>query len=136
MELAFTSQELRFREEVRSFVRESLSPDVAEKVRLGAPVSKDEQTIWAKRLFERGWAAPGWPVEHGGTGWSATERYIFEETLYEFDVPEMLPFGVAMVGPVIYSFGTDEQKERFLPTILNYDEWWCQGYSEPARRSR
>ena len=135
MELAFTSQELRFREEVRSFVRENLSPDVAEKVRAGTPVSKQEQTAWAKKLHARGWAAPGWPREHGGTGWSAAERYIFEETLFEFDVPEMSPFGVAMVGPVLYTFGTAEQKQRFLPAILTYDEWWCQGYSEPGAGS-
>ena len=135
MDLAFSEEDLAFREEVRAFVAENLPADVSEKVRRGQAVGKDDIQRWQRILYDRGWAAPSWPVEYGGTGWDATKRYIFEEVLSEGDTPEIIPFGVLMVGPVIYTFGTDAQKERFLPKILTGEEWGCQGYSEPGSGS-
>ncbi|MDP6829555.1 MAG: acyl-CoA dehydrogenase family protein [Alphaproteobacteria bacterium] len=135
MDLAFSDDDLAFREEVRSFIAEKLPADIAESVRQGRPVDKPDIQRWQRILFNQGWAAPGWPVEYGGTGWDATRRYIFDEVMAEFDTPETVPFGLLMVGPLIYTFGTEAQKERFLPKILTGEEWWCQGYSEPGSGS-
>ena len=88
-----------------------------------------------KALSKKGWMGYNWPVEYGGTGWSASKLYIFNKELGLAGCPPILPFGVGMVGPVIYTFGNDEQKERFLPDILNFNTWWCQGYSEPGSGS-
>ncbi len=131
MDLSFSADDLAFRDEVRRFIRESVAPATAAKMRAGLPLEKHDFVDWQKTLHDKGWVAPHWPVEHGGTGWSATQRYIFEEELAAGDAPPISPFGLKMVGPVIYTFGTPEQKERFLPRILASDDWWCQGYSEP-----
>ena len=86
-------------------------------------------------MHDKGWIAPNWPVEYGGTGWNATQQFIYETERAAAGVRDVVPFGLKMVGPVIYAFGTEEQKERFLPRILASDEWWCQGYSEPGSGS-
>jgi alkylation response protein AidB-like acyl-CoA dehydrogenase len=83
----------------------------------------------------KGWIAPDWPVEYGGTGWSSTQKYIYETERGLAGIPDVIPFGLKMVAPVIYTFGTEEQKARFLPRILSSDDWWCQGYSEPGAGS-
>jgi alkylation response protein AidB-like acyl-CoA dehydrogenase len=88
-----------------------------------------------KSLYEQGWAGYNWPVEYGGTGWSPTQIYIFQEELGYANTPTILPFGLNMVGPVIYTFGNEEQKKKFLPDILEFNTWWCQGYSEPGSGS-
>ena len=90
---------------------------------------------WQHRLNEKGWMAPGWPVEHGGTGWDVTKTFIFNSERAAAGAPDIIPFGVIMVAPVIIKYGNDEQKERFLPRILNSEDWWCQGYSEPGAGS-
>jgi alkylation response protein AidB-like acyl-CoA dehydrogenase len=90
---------------------------------------------WQKILFEQGWIAPNWPVEYGGTGWSPVQKYIFSMEMARYNTPRLIPFGLSMVGPVIYTFGNDAQKERFLPDILESNVWWCQGYSEPGAGS-
>lgn len=135
MDLAFSDDDLAFREEVRAFIAEKLPADIAESVQQGRSIDKSDIQRWQRILFDQGWAAPGWPVEYGGTGWDATKRYIFDEVMSEFDTPETVPFGLLMVGPLIYTFGTDAQKQRFLPKILTGEEWWCQGYSEPGAGS-
>jgi alkylation response protein AidB-like acyl-CoA dehydrogenase len=135
MDLAFSDDDLAFRNEVRAFVKDSLPGDIADSVRRGRAVAKTDVQRWQRLLYDRGWAAPGWPVEYGGTGWDATRRYIFGEVMAEFDTPETVPFGLLMVGPLIYTFGTEAQKERFLPPILSGEEAWCQGYSEPGAGS-
>lgn len=89
----------------------------------------------AEDPLPKGWVAPGWPKEYGGTGWTATQKYIFQEELGAANTPGIIPFGLAMVAPVIYTFGSEEQKKRFLPGILSSDVWWCQGYSEPGSGS-
>jgi alkylation response protein AidB-like acyl-CoA dehydrogenase len=135
MDLAFTAEETAFADEVRAFVRENLPADIAEKMRIGRHIGREEIARWHRILFEKGWVAPQWPVEFGGTGWDANRRYLFDQVISEFDAPELLPFGLQMVGPVIYTFGTQAQKARFLPKILSGEEFWCQGYSEPGSGS-
>ena len=89
----------------------------------------------AARLFERGWVAPGWPKAHGGCEWTPTQRFIYDSERSAIGAPEVLPFGIKMVGPVIFKYGNEEQKARFLPRILRGEDWWCQGYSEPGAGS-
>ena len=134
MDLVLTPEERAFQEEVRNFIRDRLPDDVRERTWTGARMDKEGQVRWEKILSERGWLAPSWPVEHGGTGWTPLQCYLFEEEMEAAFAPPPMPFGVNMVGPVIIAFGTGEQKRRFLPRILSSDDWWCQGYSEPGGR--
>jgi len=135
MHLAFTEQEIAFRDEVRAFFREELPDDIVQKQLQGIPLESDDHVRFQKALYEKGWAGYNWPVEHGGTGWSAVQKYIFATELAEADAPGIITFGLGMVGPVIYTFGNDDQKQRFLPDILESNVWWCQGYSEPGSGS-
>ncbi len=135
MDLTFSASDRAFREEVGQFIRDELPDEIDRKMQLGQQLERDDYVRWQKILNQRGWAAPIWPVEYGGTGWNATERYLFSDALAAENAPELLPFGLTMVGPVIYSFGTPEQKARFLPPILSAEELWCQGYSEPGAGS-
>ena len=135
MDLGFSDDDLAFRAEVRAFIAEALPADIRRKMEGGLHLGREDHVRWQKVLYEKGWIAPAWPVEHGGTGWSPTRRYIFEEELSRGGAPGIIPFGLGMVGPVIQAFGSDEQKARFLPRILSSDDWWCQGYSEPGSGS-
>jgi len=135
MDIHFTRDELAFRDEVRAFLELNLSKDLAERVRHGKSVSKADSVAWMRTLNNQGWLAASWPVEHGGTGWSAVQKHIFDEEYARAGAPRIIPFGVNMVGPVIIKFGTPEQKAHYLPRILNCEDWWCQGYSEPGAGS-
>ena len=135
MDLRFTPEETAFREEVRTFLRDSLPPSIHQRMIDGEYPSKDDLVRWTKILNARGWGAPHWPVEYGGTGWDPMRQYIFLEEVQKFPAPAPLAFGVNMVGPVIYTFGSQAQKDRFLPRILDLDDWWCQGFSEPGAGS-
>jgi alkylation response protein AidB-like acyl-CoA dehydrogenase len=135
MDLEYSKEELAFRDEVRSFVEQKLPADIRAKIDLGQPPAKDDFVRWQKILYERGWIAPNWPAEYGGTGWTPTQIYIFDNELGAAGALPVMPFGLKMVGPVIYTFGSKEQKERFLPDILASNVWWCQGYSEPGAGS-
>ncbi len=135
MNVSFTDDELAFREDVRAFFQDKISAEVRDKQLRGIPLAKDDYVQYQKRLNERGWAGVNWPSEYGGTGWSAVEKYIFMTEAAEAHAPEIVAFGLNMVGPVIYTFGNDEQKQRFLPDILESNVWWCQGYSEPGAGS-
>jgi alkylation response protein AidB-like acyl-CoA dehydrogenase len=133
MDTAFSTQDLAFREEVRAFFAEHFTDDLHRRLR-----SKDFKPAiieWQKKVFERGWIAPNWPVEYGGTGWSVTQKYIYATERSLAGIPDVIPFGLVMVANVIMQFGSDAQKERFLPRILASDDWWCQGYSEPGSGS-
>lgn len=134
MNLEFSPEEIAFRDEVRVFIEANYPPQLKGKG-LREDLSKEEFLAWHKVLGKKGWSAPAWPVEYGGTGWTATQRYIWLEENARAETIPPLPFSVAMVGPVIYTFGTPEQKKRFLPGILSGEEWWCQGYSEPGAGS-
>jgi len=131
MHLTFTEQELEFRDEVRAFLRDELPDDIARKQSQGVQLERDDFVRFQKALYKKGWAGVNWPVEYGGTGWSSIQQYLFATELANADTPIIIPFGLGMVGPVIYTFGNDAQKQRFLPDILESNVWWCQGYSEP-----
>jgi len=135
MHLQDTSENLAFRAEVRDFVESHLPADIRDAVLQFRRVEREDYVAWQRILHDRGWGAPGWPKEYGGTGWNARQRSIFEEECFVAGAPRQMPFGLSMVGPVIMAFGTPEQKARHLPKILSMDEWWCQGYSEPGAGS-
>ncbi len=135
MDLTFTPRERAFRAEVRDFIRTELPAATRAKMVAGEELSKDDYVDWQNRLNARGWLAPNWPVQYGGTGWSAVEKHIFDEELALGCAPRQIPFGVSMVAPVIIAFGNDAQKARYLPRILSSADWWCQGYSEPGSGS-
>ena len=135
MHVRFTEGELAFRDEVRAFFADAIPDGIRRKQSEKVPLDRDDHIRFQKILYERGWAAPNWPVEYGGTGWSATQKYIFATELAAANAPTIIPFGLGMVGPVIYTYGNDEQKARFLQDILASNVWWCQGYSEPGAGS-
>jgi len=134
MNLTFTPEEEAFREEVRDFVV-SHYPEHLRGAKRTEYDGREDFLVWHRTLAKKGWAAPEWPVEYGGTGWTVTQRYIFNEECAKAEVPMLLPFGLKMVAPVIMAFGDDTQKKRFLPRILSGEDWWCQGYSEPGSGS-
>jgi alkylation response protein AidB-like acyl-CoA dehydrogenase len=127
----FTVEEQAFQAEVRVFFENEFPAEYRAKVDGNIRLSKEEIVNWQKILFKKGWAAPSWPVEHGGTGWTQTQRHIFSTEMGLVGAPEPVPFGMKMVAPVIMAYGSEEQKQRFLPDILASNVWWCQGYSEP-----
>ncbi|WP_315837284.1 pimeloyl-CoA dehydrogenase large subunit [Bradyrhizobium prioriisuperbiae] len=135
MDLSFSKEELAFRDEVRAFFKESVPPQVRQKLLEGRHTSKQDLVDWQRILNKKGWAVPHWPKAYGGTGWTPAQQYIFLEELQIAPAPPPLPFGVNMVGPVIYTFGNEEQKKYYLPRIANLDDWWCQGFSEPGSGS-
>ena len=135
MNLDFSPEDVAFREEVRTFIAENYPKDLRAKQDSGEPLSKEDYLAWHKVLAKKGWVAPSWPLEHGGTGWTPTQKYIWSEEQARTDTLAVLPFGVSMLAPVVYTFGTEEQKKRFLPGIYNGEVWWCQGYSEPGAGS-
>ncbi|HIK73766.1 MAG: acyl-CoA dehydrogenase family protein [Alcanivorax sp.] len=135
MDINYTAEERAFRDEVRTFLNDKLPKDISSKVKEHKRLGKEDTIRWQKILNEQGWLALHWPKEHGGTGWSPIQKHIFEEECAEAGAPTVLPFGVNMVAPVIIKFGTQEQKDYYLPRILRSDDWWCQGYSEPGAGS-
>ncbi len=135
MDIHFTPEQLAFRDEVREFLKQELPADISAKVKLGKHMAKEDHQRWQKILSAKGWYAPGWPVEHGGTDWGPVEKHIFDEESAAAGAPRLVPFGVNMVAPVIIKFGTEEQKRHYLPRILSGEDWWCQGYSEPGAGS-
>ena len=135
MDLRLTEDELAFRAEARAFVRDNLPASIREKTVAGRKLSKDDYVRWTRILAAKGWAAPHWPQEWGGAGWGPVKQAIFLDETQRGNAPELVPFGVSMVGPVIYTFGSRAQKQRFLPRIIDLTDWWCQGFSEPGAGS-
>jgi alkylation response protein AidB-like acyl-CoA dehydrogenase len=131
MDLSFSPEHLAFRDEVRAFIRTQLPPALREKAALDSHFEHDEVMEWHRILHKKGWVAPHWPVEYGGPGLDVTRRFILTEELELSGSPQLSPFGLSMVGPLLIQFGTEAQKKRFLPKILAGEEVWCQGYSEP-----
>ena len=127
--------ETQFRAEVQAFLAEQLPPEKRFEAHTLERTDKETTRQWHKSLADRGWGAPRWPVEHGGTGWTDRQCAIFEEECAKAGAPVPSPFGVVMVGPVIYTFGSEEQKKQHLPPILDASMLWCQGYSEPGSGS-
>src|SRR5580692_11523864 len=135
MDLAFSKEEVAFRDEVRAFFKDNVPPSTRQKLQEGRHLSKDEMVTWWRILNKKGWGVSHWPKEYGGTGWTSVQSYIFNEELQMHPAPAPLAFGVSMVGPVIYTFGNEKQKKQYLPRIANVDDWWCQGFSEPGSGS-
>jgi alkylation response protein AidB-like acyl-CoA dehydrogenase len=135
MDLNYSPEEAAFRDEVRSWLRDNLPHELRDKVLDYKELTKDEFLRWHKILAKKGWVAPHWPKEWGGTDWTVVQRYIFEEECADAGCPIIVPFGARMVAPVLLHFGTPEQKQRFLPRIYNGDDFWVQGYSEPGSGS-
>jgi alkylation response protein AidB-like acyl-CoA dehydrogenase len=135
MDLAFTPEEQKFREEIRAWVREALPQEIAHKVHNALHLTREDMQRWAKILGKKGWLGYGWPSQFGGPGWSAVQKHLFEEELALAGAPRIVPFGPVMVAPVIMAFGSPEQQQRFLPGIASGEVWWSQGYSEPGSGS-
>jgi alkylation response protein AidB-like acyl-CoA dehydrogenase len=135
MDLEYSADERAFRDEVRAWLRANLPSALRDKVVRYAPLTRDDLLAWHRILAGQGWIAPAWPREWGGTGWTVVERYIFEEECGYAGAPPLLPFGLMMCAPVLLKFGTDAQRQRFLPRIYRGDDFWCQGYSEPGAGS-
>ena len=135
MDLNFSADEIAFRHEVRAFIDASLPAATRAWLVAGKSPTKAMVIEWQKILNAKGWAVPEWPVQWGGPGWSAAQKYIFREELQMAPAPSPLGFNVNMCGPVIIAFGTEAQKQRFLPRMANLDDWWCQGFSEPGAGS-
>jgi alkylation response protein AidB-like acyl-CoA dehydrogenase len=130
------SSEIRqFRAEVRAFIQAKLPADLREKTLGGFEIGKDEFLLWQRLLAEQGWAAPSWPPEYGGAGWDIIQHHVFNEESVELGAPALPPMGLGMVGPLIISAATEEQKQRLLPPMLEGSEFWCQGFSEPGSGS-
>jgi len=135
MDLSFSPEDLAFREEVRAFIKAELPVDVRTKMEAGIELTKADYVSWQHKLCAKGWLAPNWPKKYGGTDWTVVQKHIFNEEMALGGAPRQMPFGVAMVAPVIIEFGSDEQRAHYLPRILSSDDWWCQGYSEPEAGS-
>lgn len=134
MDNTFLAADLEFQQSVRAFFKSEFTPELRARFAEGSDV-KGDAIEWQRKLYEKGWVAPGWPKEVGGTGWTAVQNFIFETERCEAGAPDVVPFGLKMVAPVIIHFGNDEQKARFLPRILKSEDWWCQGYSETGSGS-
>ncbi|HCT40598.1 MAG: acyl-CoA dehydrogenase family protein [Moraxellaceae bacterium] len=131
MNLDFTREEREFQQSIRSWMRENVQDDIKRSSALGEMLAKEQQQKWERLLGKQGWLALTWPKQYGGPGWTATQRYIFDLERAMAGAPPTSPFGVSMVGPVLYNFGFQEQKDRWLPGIVSGETLWCQGYSEP-----
>jgi pimeloyl-CoA dehydrogenase large subunit len=135
LELRFTVDETAFRDDLRRFFREKIPAEIRRKVAEGRHLDKQDLITSQRILNAAGLATPNWPVAWGGKDWTPVQRYIFAEELQRAAVPLPLQFNVFMVGPVIAAFGSEEQKQKFLPATANLDIWWCQGFSEPGAGS-
>jgi alkylation response protein AidB-like acyl-CoA dehydrogenase len=135
MDLAFTPEEQKFREDVRAWVRTNLPQEISNKVHNSLHLTREDMQQWARILGKKGWLGYGWPKQFGGPGWNAIQKHLFEEECALAGAPRIVPFGPVMVAPVIMTFGSPEQQQRFLPGIASGEVWWSQGYSEPGSGS-
>ena len=135
MDLSFTAEELAFRDEARRFFRTEIPQSIRDKVAEGEGLTRDDMITSQRILNARGWATVNWPVQWGGQDWSPVQVYMYQDEMQQANVPTPIGFNVTMVGPVIAQFGSDEQKQQFLPKTANADIFWCQGFSEPGSGS-
>ena len=135
MDLAFTPEEQKFREDARAWVHANLPKEISDKVHNALRLTRDDLQRWARILGKKGWLGYGWPKQFGGPGWNAIQKHLFEEECALAGAPRIVPFGPVMVAPVIMAFGSAEQQQRFLPGIASGEVWWSQGYSEPGSGS-
>jgi len=137
MDIEFGPELEAFRREVAAFLDAAPTPEIREAGRKTTSVFAPFEAVmkWHKILHAQGWAAPAWPKQYGGTGWSAEQRFIFAEEYWKRDLPPLLPNGLQMVGPLLMEAGSEEQKAKYLPGILSGEDYWTQGYSEPGAGS-
>jgi alkylation response protein AidB-like acyl-CoA dehydrogenase len=135
MDLNYTAEELAFRDEVRAFLKAELPASISDKVKTGKRLTKDDMDTWHAILNKRGWLGDSWPGEYGGPGWNAVQLQIFDDETCAAGAPRIVPFGLKMLAPVLMKYGSQEQKDYYLPRILDGSDWWCQGYSEPGAGS-
>ena len=137
MDLDFSAEDLIFQGEVQAFIKAAFDDDMRAHMAQSknGHIDKAGQIRWLKRLADEGWIVPDWPVEYGGTGWSAAQKYIYDMEMALAGAPSTANMGIRMCAPVIMAFGTPEQKAQHLPKIISSDVWWCQGYSEPGAGS-
>ncbi len=135
MDLTFAKEDEDFRLEIREALRGLVPPDMARRTRQRVHPTKADLKLWNRILYDRGWSVAHWPKEYGGTGWSPLQVHIFEEELAAADAPFLTYFGPRLVGPLLYTFGREEQKRDLIPDILTGETLWCQGFSEPSSGS-
>ena len=137
MELAFTNEELAFREDIRSLLKDELTPEImiGNKNSTTSLGDNDAAMAWQAILHKRGWAGVAWPKEFGGPGWTSNQRYIFNSECEKAGAPKLIPLGLRMLAPVLFRYGTKEQQNHYLPKMLSAEHYWCQGYSEPGSGS-
>lgn len=135
MDAQFTSEENAFRMEVRAFMEASVPPSIRHKMLLGQRWTREDMVTWQRILDNKGWGAPGWPIEWGGTGWTGVQLYIFREELNRARGIDQLNQNMNLAGPIVIAFGSQEQKAHFLPRIRSMEYWFCQGFSEPQAGS-
>jgi alkylation response protein AidB-like acyl-CoA dehydrogenase len=135
MEAFDTTEDHAFRHEVRAFFEENLPQDIRRAMMTGLPIGREMADRWHKVLFAKGWAAPNWPKEHGGTGWDLKRQYIFDQERVAAWAPGPMIFNIDMVGPLFIRYGTPAQNAHFLPRVLSAEDHYCQGFSEPGSGS-
>lgn len=135
MNIDLNESEMEFRIEVKAFFAAHVPADWSRRVRAGLRLEPSELVTYQKSLASRGWGAPSWPREFGGTGWTPTMRFLFESEASRADAPPQFHQGLELIGPIIFTYGSPEQQVRYLPRIISADDWWCQGYSEPGAGS-
>jgi alkylation response protein AidB-like acyl-CoA dehydrogenase len=135
MDLSYSPEDLAFQSDVRAFFADKLPARLSGKVKTAKRLTKTDMEEYHAILNAQGWLAPTWPVEHGGCGWTPVQRHIFDEESNLANAPRVVPFGLNMLAPVLFAFGSDAQKAHYLPRILDGTDWWCQGYSEPGAGS-
>ena len=137
MNLNFSPEEISFQEEVRDFLKQELTQDLVNEAKHTSAVFTEKEVAmkWQKKLANKGWLVPSWPEEYGGTNWTQTQRYIFSSECAKAGAPNLIPMGLAMIGPLLLGKGTKEQKDYYIPRIISGEDYWCQGYSEPGAGS-
>lgn len=137
MNLNFSEAEVLFKEEVKSFLDSELTADLVSAAKHTSAVftEKDVAMEWQSKLVKKGWLVPSWPEEYGGTNWTETQKYIFSSECAKAGAPNLIPMGLAMIGPLLLGRGTKEQKDYYIPRIISGEDYWCQGYSEPGAGS-
>ena len=137
MNLNFSPEEISFQEEVRDFLKQELTQDLVNAAKHTSAVFTEKEVAmkWQKKLANKGWRVRSWPVEYGGTNWTQTQRYIFSSECAKAGAPNLIPMGLAMIGPLLLGKGTKEQKDYYIPRIISGEDYWCQGYSEPGAGS-
>ncbi len=135
MDMEFSAEDLAFQKEVHDWIQEKYPAEMRQRYKLSGHLTKEDHVYWQQALYEKGWAGVNWPGEYGGPEFTHTQRYLYDLEMASAGCPGVIPFGQSMVAPVIMKFGTQEQKDRYLPDILASRKWWCQGYSEPGSGS-